>query len=132
MRKSMMTAAVLAAALLAAPAFLHSQTGGLRFFGPLSRVVTPNGDGRNDLAFFCFDNPADSDITGKVFTLFGAEVASMTPRASSAGTSCPGGFLPQRVTWDGRSSSGAAGSGLYVYRISIEGRQFTGTLLVVR
>lgn len=131
MKRAILTAMFLTAALLA-PVVLHSQGGAPRFFGPLARVVTPNGDGRNDLAFFCFDNPGDSDITGKIYTVLGAEVATMTPRASSAGTSCPGGFLPQRVTWDGRSAGGAAASGLYVYRISIEGRAFTGTLLVVR
>lgn len=132
MRKSKLTAAALAVALLAAPAFLHSQASGLRFFGPLARVLTPNGDGRNDMLFFCFDNPGDSELSGKVFTLLGAEIATMAPRSSSAGTSCPGGFLPQLTTWDGRSTGGTVASGLYVYRITAEGRAFTGTFLVVR
>lgn len=135
LRDWLLTALAVAAAL-ALGGFLtelSAQTpGGFRFFGPLSRVITPNGDQRNDLAFFCFDNPADSDVIGKVYTLLGAEVASMSPRASTGSSACPGGFIPQLVTWDGRAAGGVVRSGVYVYRITSEGRSYTGTLLVVR
>lgn len=135
-RTDWILAALAAAAGLALMGFLtelSAQTsGGFRFFGPLSRVITPNGDQRNDLAFFCFDNPGDSDVSGKVYTLLGGEVASMSPRSATGASSCPGGFTPQLVTWDGRSAGTVVRSGIYVYRVSAEGRHYTGTLLVVR
>lgn len=122
-----------AAGLLALTALrAGAQTGAFKFFGPLARVLSPNGDGRNDLAFFCYDNPADGDVSGKIYTVLGSEVASTGPRGSSTGTACAGGFLPQFSTWDGRSGGTAVRNGVYIYRITAEGRVFTGTLLVVR
>ena len=94
-------------------------------------MITPNGDRKNDLALFCFDNFSDSGVAGKVFTLLGGEVASMTlVRTPLAG--CPGGALPQYMTWDGRTIEGNVANGLYVYRIEAEGKFYVGTLLVVR
>jgi hypothetical protein len=134
----MLTALAAAAAVALCGFFtaLHAQTGGgFRFVGPLARVITPNGDGRNDLAFFCFDNPSDGDVSGRIYTLLGAEVASTGPRTAAAGSACPGGLLPgsaQLATWDARSAGSTVSSGVYIYRISAEGRTYTGSLLVVR
>lgn len=134
----MIGAAMLAAlALLAVGVFAQSNS--FRFFGPLSRIITPNGDGRNDQALFCFDNPADSDATGKVYTLLGSEVASMGPRqtnvvagCSALGTPVFPGTSNQSLSWDGRSNGGTVHSGLYVYRITAELKVYSGTLIVVR
>lgn len=130
-KKMIMTALAGLLALLGAVK-IHAQSGGFRFFGPLSRVITPNGDGLNDRIFICFDNFSDSGVNGRIYTLLGAEVASMGPKTSALGTSCPGGSLPQFVNWDGRTAEGAVHSGVYVYRIEAEGKTFSGTLLVVR
>lgn len=136
-----MLTALAAAAALALGGFLTQlnaqTTGGFRFGGPLARVITPNGDGRNDVAFFCYDNPSDGDVSGRIYTLLGAEVASTAPRMQvQAGVpACPGGLLPgsaQYSTWDGRAAGSTVRSGVYVYRISAEGRSYSGTLLVVR
>lgn len=131
-RKTIVTA--LAAGLLAllGAARIHAQSGGFRFFGPLSRVVTPNGDGLNDRMFFCFDNFSDSGVSGRIYTLLGAEVASAGPRTSSVGTACAGGALPQLISWDGTANGSRVRSGVYVYRIEAEGKIFSGTFLVVR
>lgn len=125
-----MIVAAVAAVLLAAG--LAAQDGGFRFFGPLGRVITPNGDEKNDFAFFCFDNVSDSGVVGRVYTLLGAEVASMSPvRAALPG--CPGDpNFKQYMTWDGRTSEGVVRGGVYVYRIEAEGRTYAGALLVVR
>ena len=125
-------AALLIAALLAVSAF--AQSSAFRFFGPLSRIVTPNGDSRNDRVIFCFDNPADSDASGRVYSLLGSEVAPMAPRGS-APAGCPTGIFPssaQALVWDGRSNGAAVHSGIYVYRITSELKTYTGTLFVVR
>lgn len=127
--------ALLALALLAVGVF--AQSAGFRWFGPLSRVITPNGDGRNDVAFFCFDNPADSDVSGKVYSLLGSEVAAFGPRQQVVlgAPNCPPpatGAPVQYLTWDGRSNGSTVRSGIYVYRISAEQKVYTGTLIVVR
>lgn len=113
-----------------------AQTSMVVFNGPLARVITPNGDQINDRAFFCFDNPQDSEISGKIYTLLGAEVGSMGPKTNriggGLGSACPTGFKPQFVSWDGTASGSRVSSGVYVYRIEVEGEVFSGTLLVVK
>ena len=122
---------LMAAALLAGHGALAAESGPFHFFGPISRVITPNGDHKNDGAIFCFDNFGDSDVEGRIFTLLGAEVADLTlVRSAMAG--CSGGDLPQHMLWDGRSNGTIAAGGVYVYQIRAEGKTFTGSLLVVR
>jgi hypothetical protein len=133
---AVVAAALLAVALLAVGVF--AQSASFRFFGPLSRIITPNNDGKNDLAIFCFDNPADSDASGKIYTLLGSEVAALGPRGIAAGAmsgcSQPGTFATsvQYATWDGRSNGSVVRSGVYVYRITAELKSYTGTLIIVK
>lgn len=138
MNSKKMITAVLAAGLLAFAGALKlaAQASLVQFHGPLARVITPNGDRINDIAFFCFENPQDSDISGKVYTLLGAQVATMGPktdRSGTAGAGCaPSVIRAQFVSWDGSANGSRVDNGLYVYRIESEGRSFSGTLLVVR
>lgn len=122
-------------------AILSAQTsGGFRFRGLLSRVIVPKNAGLNNLAFFCFDNPSDSGVSIKIFSLTGAQVAS--PQAGggmpSAGSLCPqdsNNFVPNSAryaTWDGTSNGSIVHSGVYVYQVQAEGLTYTGTLVVVR
>jgi len=136
LNRMFMKAAAAAGALALLGAALLAQTaGGFRFDGPLSRVVTPNGDGANDVAVICFDNPSDSDVSGRVYTLLGSEVAQFQAPKSAAGTGCPAGnpSLPreQHLDWDPRAQGSVRG-GVYVYQIKAEGQTYSGTLLVVR
>jgi hypothetical protein len=135
-------AGALIAMLLAVAAFAQSSS--FRFFGPLSRVITPNGDSMkpNGTAIFCEDNPSGSGVNGNVFTLLGSAVATMGPETKNPnGSACPlgrfdtagavgvsGGYL----TWDGRSNGVVVHSGIYVYRVTSEEKSYTGTLIVVR
>ena len=128
-------AALMIAALLAVAAF--AQSASFRFFGPLSRVITPNGDAskNNGTAIFCFDNPADSGVSGNIFSLLGSAVATLGPATTNpAGSGCPIGLLGPGgyLSWDGRSNGSVVRSGIYVYRITAEQKSYTGTILVVR
>ena len=127
-------AGLLIAALLAVAAL--AQSASFQFFGPLSRVVTPNGDGKNDVAIFCFDNPAASAVSGGIFSLLGSAVATLGPaNANASGSACPAGALPGSdgsIVWDGRSNGSTVRGGIYVYRITAEQKSYTGTIIVVR
>lgn len=131
MKTKKMIMAALAAGLgaLLGAAQIHAQSGGFRFFGPLGRVITPNGDNVNDRLFIYFDNFSDSGVSGKIYTLLGAEVASMN---HVRGALPSGAFPQQHATWDGTANGSYVRSGMYVYRIEAEGKTYAGTLLVVR
>ena len=124
------------AMLLAVAVFAWSQGGPLRFFGPLSRVITPNHDGFNDHVVLCFDNPAESDISGKVYTLLGTFVADFSPlRIVAPGVSgCPTGTMGKQyyISWDGQSGGAVVRSGVYIYQVRAEGLSFKGSFLVVK
>lgn len=94
---------------------------GFQLLSISTRVLTPNGDGRNDVITFVLDNPADVAVTGKVYTTRGALVASMTP-----------GTLPNTLVWDGRAFGALVPTGVYVYTVRAESRVHTGTLVVIR
>lgn len=123
-------------------AMLRAQTaGGFRFRGLLSRLVVPRNVGLNNAAVFCFDNPSDSGISIKIFSLGGSQVAS--PQAGGgisdpAGSLCPqdaNNFVPgsaRYATWDGTANGSIVHSGVYVYQVQAEGLTYTGTLVVVR
>ena len=118
------------ASLLAAAALAQSSS--FSFAGPISRIITPNGDLNNDISFIRFCNPGDSGVAGKIYTLLGGEVATMGPRVQGLdGCAAPSSFS-QYLTWDGRSNGALVRSGIYVYRVQAEGRIYSGTILVVR
>jgi hypothetical protein len=124
-----------AAVTLGAWTLLLAQSAGFHFRGPLSRVITPNGDHINDVAIFCVDNPGRSGVEGRIFTLLGTDVATLGPSADAAGTGCPppfSGIGGEFLSWDGRSNGSVVHSGVYVYQIRAEGLTFTGSLVVVR
>ena len=87
-----------------------------------NKAITPNGDGKNDYVVFTFDNPRDSEISGKIYDLSGAFVADMRPGTQVADT----------LTWDGKSGSAVVPRGVYVYQIKAEGKTFNGTIVVIR
>ena len=87
-----------------------------------SKVITPNGDGLNDVAIFTYD-PGPNNVVpeGKVFDLRGSFVSDMTA-----------GLVPNTLTWNGLMAGMPVHSGVYMYRITGGGKTFTGTIVVAR
>ncbi len=90
--------------------------------GLSNRMITPNGDGKNDNVVFTFANPQVSAVKGKIFDLSGKYVADMVP-----GT----GFVDTLV-WDARSNGVIVPGGVYIYEITSEGKTFNGTIVVIK
>ena len=91
--------------------------------GVYPRIITPNGDGWNDKTIFQFDNPQLLAITGKIYDISGALVASLKPGPNPDST----------LEWDGKSSTGkVVPGGIYMYQINLSGTSQTGTLVVAR
>ena len=108
----------LAARAASAPAPLQ----GFNFTSISNRVLTPNGDGKNDGIVVRFENPQFSAVTGRIYDLKGAQVAAMRP----------GPLADTTLSWDGRAENSVVRGGLYIFIIEAEGKRHRGTVLVVR
>jgi hypothetical protein len=89
--------------------------------GLSNRLITPNGDGKNDTMVFIFDNPQGTQVKGRLFDLRGAVVASMRP-----------GPVANSLAWDAKSGGQIVPGGVYVYQIEADGTVYNGTVVVVR
>jgi len=100
------------------------RTGGFAFnqAGVSNRFVTPNGDGKNDSVVFVYDNPAGGAVSVKILDLRGKTVVAELPQ----------GPVTNSREWDGRSGGAPVPGGVYIYKISGDGRTYTGTVVVVR
>lgn len=94
---------------------------GFSFTGVSNRIITPNGDHRNDEAVFRFTNPRDASGTLRIYDRLGHEAASID---------IPAGAVS--AAWDGRSGGQAAPSGVYVYVLTVEETTVSGTVVVIR
>lgn len=94
---------------------------GFSFTGVSNRIITPNGDHRNDEAVFRFSNPRDAAGTLRIYDRLGHEAASVDIPAGATSAS-----------WDGRSGGQAAASGVYVYVLTVEETSVSGTVVVIR
>jgi Tfp pilus assembly protein PilX len=130
-----MKALAVAAAVLAASAYAQSNLT-FTWYGPAARVITPTSpNGTNTTALFCFDNPASSAVNGQIYNLVGRQVTTLgSPVSAVAGSLCSkaGEFNPQYLPWDGTNNGAVVHSGIYIYRIQAEGKNYTGTIVVVR
>ena len=84
---------------------------------PTQKIITPNGDGTNDLALFSFDH--DESITVEIFSVQGHRVRSLI----GAG----------QLSWDGRDNSGEiVESGVYMYQYKYKGSRISGLIAVAK
>ncbi len=89
--------------------------------GLTNRLITPNGDGKNDTMVFIFDNPQDQEVKGRIYDLRGALVAKMKP-----------GPIGNSVIWDAKAGGQAVPGGVYIYQIESGGTVYNGTVAVIR
>jgi hypothetical protein len=89
--------------------------------GLTNRLITPNGDNKNDTMVFIFDNPQDKDVKGRIYDLRGALVAQMV--AGPVGNS---------LLWDAKSGGQVVPGGVYIYQIEAQGTVYNGTVAVIR
>jgi gliding motility-associated-like protein len=88
------------------------------------KIITPNGDGKNDLFWVFYENPMDDAVQGRIFDVRGAEVADMVH---------VNGAEEYSLTWDGKDGSGrVVPAGIYLYQIESEGTVYTGSVVVAR
>lgn len=108
-------------AAFAAAAFPGAAPAAFDFTGPTNRIVTPNGDGRNDTVSFRFLNPRDTAGTIRIYDLRGRQVKSL-----------PIDVGDDSKVWDARADGRVVDGGVYVYVLSVESRTYSGAMLVIR
>ena len=89
--------------------------------GLLNRLITPNGDGKNDTMVFIFDNPQEKAVKGRIYDLRGALVATMGP-----------GPVSNSLVWDAKSGGQVVPGGVYIYQLEADGTVYNGTVVVVK
>ncbi|MFA6028724.1 MAG: hypothetical protein WC969_02590 [Elusimicrobiota bacterium] len=132
-------AAALLGATLETGRLNAASNGAFRYLGALVRVITPNGDGRNDIGILCVDNPKASAVSGVVYDLRGHAVSEMLfiPETGSAikpqcQSAYPGARQYDALTWDGRAGGRAVSAGVYLWQIQSEDATVSGTVVVAR
>jgi gliding motility-associated-like protein len=103
---------------------LAERTGGFFFnaAGLTNRFITPNGDQKNDNTVFFFDNPNNSQVSGKIFDVRGRLVTGSLPAGPAANS----------LIWDGTAGGRPVPTGTYIYQLQSEGKTYTGTVFVIR
>ncbi len=89
--------------------------------GLTNRLITPNGDGKNDTMVFIFDNPQGKPVKGRIFDMRGALVARMSA-----------GPVANSLAWDAKAGGQAVPGGVYIYQIEAAGTVYNGTVVVIR
>ncbi len=90
------------------------------------RLFTPNGDGLNDRVYFVLENPNNASVEGEILDREGRHVRTLPPSSSQSG-------IGTTLTWDGKDDHGVVvRGGAYIYKITGEGKTFTGSVGVAR
>lgn len=85
---------------------------------PMEKIITPNGDGINDVATFSVDNLTE-DYKIDIYDITGHRVRSLSTGST--------------LTWDGRDESGKiVESGVYIYQYEVDGKRVSGFIAVAK
>lgn len=86
------------------------------------KIFTPNGDGKNDEMNFLYNNPKEVPVSGEIFDMRNAKVATLSPGKDGSS-----------LLWSGKDDNGQdVPKGVYVYQIKADGNTFNGTVVVAR
>ncbi|OGR68601.1 MAG: hypothetical protein A2081_03395 [Elusimicrobia bacterium GWC2_61_19] len=116
---------LMAALLTLAPVAALCSPSGLGQSVALNKLVTPNGDHRNDAFVFRCYNPRDAVVEARIYDLAGREIAQM--RLRSVGTA----DYFHNYEWD-PNAGGHHPGGIYIYQIRLENKVYKGTITVIR
>ena len=121
-----------ASALVLAQAAVFSAPAKLGNSAALNKLVTPNGDGRNDSFIFRCYNPRDSQVEAAVYDLSGRRIAAMSlkRRSNPAGAAEATGVYYD-MEWNPNAGGHKAG-GVYIYQVRLETNVYKGTVTVIR
>lgn len=98
------------------------------YYKVMPKIITPNNDGKNDKAFFRFENPKQTELKIKIFNMTGTMVKDFGK--ISVKDSMNNGNM---TYWDGTDTQGKlVAPGTYIYQIEGEGKVFNGTIIVAR
>jgi len=85
---------------------------------PFEKIITPNGDGKNDTATFLFANPLDNTKI-EIFDMTGHRIRTL--------------FSATNNGWDGRDDNGSVvESGVYIYQFKTDGKLISGLVAVAK
>ena len=87
--------------------------------GVSNRVVTPNGDGKNDDVVFVYDNPRGALVRVRILDRRGRVVAADLPQ----------GPVTDSKVW---APAATVPGGVYIYQVESEGTTFSGTIVIVK
>lgn len=126
----------LLAALALSPAAAFCAASALGQSIALNKLVTPNGDSKNDTFIFRCHNPRDSAVEGRIYDLSGREVAVMRLKQRSNGVGASTAVdntsgIYYDLEWN-PNSGGRNPGGVYVYQVRLETKVFKGTIVVIR
>lgn len=123
----------LLAALQLLPAAAFCAASSLGRSAAINRLVTPNGDRKNDTFIFRCYNPRDYAVEGSIFDLSGREIGVMTLKqrynGATASASATGEFYD--FEWN-PNAGGHSPGGVYVYEVRQETKVYKGTIVVIR
>lgn len=123
------------AALALAPAAAFSAASSLGQSVAVNRLITPNGDNRNDTFVFRCYNPSDLAVEGKIYSMAGSEIASMRLKQRSDGLSpavtASATGIYYDLEWDPNAGAKKPG-GIYLYQVRAGNSVYKGTIAVIR
>jgi len=89
---------------------------------PRPRIFTPNGDGKNEVVTFEYENINESSVVCWIYDIKGTVIRQLDIES-----------WKDKFTWDGKDENkNVAPSGIYIYQIEVEGQTINGTIVLAK